>query len=88
VAVLLNAPMGLPPVVIGLFVYLMLSRSSPFGVLGVPVMPIAAALPRKPSATHAATHACGFSLFIVFLQHAKNRVGERAGGHADWSPQA
>ena len=26
--------MGLPPVVVGLFVYLMLSRSGPFGVLG------------------------------------------------------
>ena len=27
--------MGLPPVVVGLFVYLMLSRSGPFGVLGL-----------------------------------------------------
>ena len=26
--------MGLPPVVVGLFVYLMLSRSGPFGPLG------------------------------------------------------
>jgi len=29
----LNALMGLPPVVVGLFVYLMLSRAGPFGVL-------------------------------------------------------
>ncbi len=35
VAVLLNALMGLPPVVVGLVVYLMLSRSGPFGVLGL-----------------------------------------------------
>jgi tungstate transport system permease protein len=31
---LLYTGMGLPPVVVGLFVYLMLSRSGPFGVLG------------------------------------------------------
>jgi len=34
VTVLLYTGMGLPPVVVGLFVYLMLSRSGPFGVLG------------------------------------------------------
>ncbi len=34
-AVLLNAFMGLPPVVVGLVVYLMLSRSGPLGVLGL-----------------------------------------------------
>ncbi len=32
---LLTAFMGLPPVVVGLFVYLMLSRSGPLGVLGL-----------------------------------------------------
>jgi len=31
----LNALMGLPPVVVGLFVYIMFSRSGPFGVLGL-----------------------------------------------------
>jgi tungstate transport system permease protein len=31
----LNALMGLPPVVVGLVVYLMLSRSGPFGVMGL-----------------------------------------------------
>ena len=35
VIVLLNALMGLPPVVVGLIVYLMLSRSGPLGVLGL-----------------------------------------------------
>ncbi len=34
VTALLYTGMGLPPVVVGLFVYLMLSRSGPFGVLG------------------------------------------------------
>ncbi len=34
IAALLYTGMGLPPVVVGLFVYLMLSRSGPFGVLG------------------------------------------------------
>jgi tungstate transport system permease protein len=34
VTAVLYTGMGLPPVVVGLFVYLMLSRSGPFGVLG------------------------------------------------------
>jgi len=38
---LLNSLMGLPPVVVGLFVYLMLSRSGPFGVLGLLYTPTA-----------------------------------------------
>jgi len=35
VIVALNTLMGLPPVVVGLIVYLMLSRAGPFGVLGL-----------------------------------------------------
>lgn len=38
---LLNALMGLPPVVVGLFVYILLSRSGPFGVLGLLFTPTA-----------------------------------------------
>jgi tungstate transport system permease protein len=34
ITALLYTGMGLPPVVVGLFVYLMLSRSGPFGVVG------------------------------------------------------
>ncbi len=58
--VALNALMGLPPVVVGLVVYLLLSRAGPFGVLGllftptamivaqcVLVLPIIAALARQ-----------------------------------------
>src|SRR5436190_6577220 len=58
--VLLNALMGLPPVVVGLFVYLMLSRAGPLGELGllftppamviaqtILVLPIIAALCRQ-----------------------------------------
>jgi tungstate transport system permease protein len=41
VAVLLNALMGLPPVVVGLVVYLMLSRAGPFGVFGLLFTPTA-----------------------------------------------
>lgn len=37
----LNALMGLPPVVVGLVVYVMLSRSGPFGVLGLLFTPTA-----------------------------------------------
>ena len=35
IAVLLNALMGLPPVVVGLMVYLLLSRVGPLGTLGL-----------------------------------------------------
>ncbi len=42
--VLLNGLMGLPPVVVGLFVYLLLSRSGPLGVLGLLFTPSAMVL--------------------------------------------
>ena len=41
VTIILSALMGLPPVVVGLFVYLMLSRSGPFGVFGLLFTPTA-----------------------------------------------
>jgi tungstate transport system permease protein len=41
VIVLLNALMGLPPVVVGLAVYLLLSRSGPLGALGLLFTPAA-----------------------------------------------
>lgn len=39
--ILINALMGLPPVVVGLIVYLILSRSGPLGVLGLLFTPTA-----------------------------------------------
>ncbi|MBT3361208.1 MAG: ABC transporter permease [Rhodospirillales bacterium] len=41
IVVVLNALMGLPPVVVGLIVYLLLSRAGPFGVLGLLFTPTA-----------------------------------------------
>jgi tungstate transport system permease protein len=41
VIAVLNALMGLPPVVVGLIVYLLLSRSGPFGVFGLLFTPAA-----------------------------------------------
>ncbi|MBQ2262202.1 MAG: ABC transporter permease [Loktanella sp.] len=41
VIAVLNALMGLPPVVVGLIVYLLLSRAGPFGVLGLLFTPTA-----------------------------------------------
>jgi len=41
VIAVMNALMGLPPVVVGLIVYLMLSRSGPLGVLGLLFTPAA-----------------------------------------------
>lgn len=70
IIVLVNALMGLPPVVVGLVVYLSLSRSGPFGVLEllytptamiiaqvVLVTPIIAALTRQTVATLDAEYA-------------------------------
>ncbi|NKB55894.1 MAG: ABC transporter permease subunit [Alphaproteobacteria bacterium] len=39
--VIMNALMGMPPVVVGLIVYLLLSRAGPFGVLGLLFTPTA-----------------------------------------------
>src|SRR5260370_31571380 len=63
--VVLNAFMGLPPVVVGLAMYLLLSRSGPLGFLGLlftpramilsqaaPVIPIVAALTRHTVDDH------------------------------------
>ena len=41
VVVVINALMGLPPVVVGLIVYLLLSRAGPFGVFGLLFTPTA-----------------------------------------------
>lgn len=41
ITLILNALMGLPPVVVGLLVYLMLSAAGPFGVLGLLYTPTA-----------------------------------------------
>lgn len=59
---LLNALMGLPPVAVGLVVYVMLSRAGPFGVLGLLFSPTAMIIaqviiitPLIASITHQAT---------------------------------
>ncbi len=41
IIIMINALMGLPPVVVGLLVYLLLSRSGPFGVLSLLYTPMA-----------------------------------------------
>jgi len=41
IVVLMNALMGLPPVVVGLVVYLLISRSGPFGTFGLLFTPTA-----------------------------------------------
>ena len=41
ILIIINAMMGLPPVVVGLIVYLLISRSGPFGWLGVLYTPTA-----------------------------------------------
>ena len=41
ILIIFNAMMGLPPVVVGLIVYLLISRSGPFGWLGILYTPMA-----------------------------------------------
>jgi len=60
---LVNAMMGMPPVVVGLFLYILLSRSGPFGVLGLLFTPTAMIIaqviiitPLIASITHQAMH--------------------------------
>jgi len=57
--VLVNAFMGLPPIVAGLFVYLLLSRSGPLGSLGLLFTPTAVA------SFAAAFIACEGGLYLV-----------------------
>ena len=52
VIAVLNALMGLPPVVVGLLVYVLLSRAGPFGVLGLLFTPTAMIVPLIASVAH------------------------------------
>jgi tungstate transport system permease protein len=51
VVVVVNALLGLPPVVVGLFVYLLLSRSGPLGVFGILFTPSAMVVAQTVLAT-------------------------------------
>src|SRR5260370_27352882 len=51
VVVLANTLLGLPPVVVGLIVYLLLSRSGPLGSLGLLFTPTAMMIPQTALAT-------------------------------------
>ncbi len=52
---IINALMGLPPAVVGLFVYIMLSRAGPFGVLGL-LFTATAMITAKSSSSHLSSH--------------------------------
>ena len=49
VIILLNSFMGLPPVVVGLAVYIVLSRAGPLGALGLLYTPTAMVIARRDS---------------------------------------
>ena len=83
VVAVLNAAMGLPPVVVGLFLYLLLSRAGPLGSWGllftptamiaaqaVLVLPIIAALTRQTVADLLAEYAETFRSFDIGLVRA------------------
>jgi tungstate transport system permease protein len=48
VIVLVNSLLGLPPVVVGLAIYLLLTRSGPLGFAGLLFTPIAMVIAQKP----------------------------------------
>ena len=58
IVVLLNALMGLPPVVVGLIVYLLLSRAGPLGELGLLFTPPAMVIAQTILITPIVAAAC------------------------------
>jgi tungstate transport system permease protein len=72
VVTVLNALMGLPPVVVGLIVYLMLSRSGPLGVLGLLYTPTAMIVAQAVLVTP----------LIAALAHAS--LGQRHREYDEW----
>jgi tungstate transport system permease protein len=56
--VIANALLGLPPVVVGLVVYLLLSRSGPLGSFGILFTPTAMVIAQAHSAFQLSSHLC------------------------------
>ncbi|MGQ9571842.1 MAG: ABC transporter permease [Dehalococcoidia bacterium] len=78
---LVNTGMGLPPVVVGLFVAIMLWRSGPLGVLGLLYTPAAMAIAQAILATPIVT---GFTVASLQSLHPKLRLQIMALGASRW----
>ncbi len=78
---LVNTGMGLPPVVVGLFVALMLWRSGPLGLFGMMYTPAAMVLAQAVLATPIVT---GFTVASIQSLHPKLRLQIQALGASRW----
>ena len=86
VVALLYTGMGFPPVVVGLFVYLVLSRSGPLGQLGWPVIPslFTPAAMVLAQCIISFPLVAGFTMAAVMGVHPELRQQVRAMGATDW----
>ncbi|MDP2950237.1 MAG: ABC transporter permease [Chloroflexota bacterium] len=78
---LVNTGMGLPPVVVGLFVAIMLARQGPLGALGLLYTPTAMAIAQAILATPIVT---GFTVASIQSLHPKLRLQIMALGASRW----
>jgi len=78
---LVNTGMGLPPVVVGLFVAIMLARHGPLGALGLLYTPAAMAIAQAILATPIVT---GFTVASIQSLHPKLRLQIMALGASRW----
>jgi len=78
---LVNTGMGLPPVVVGLFVAIMLWRSGPLGLLGLMYTPGAMVIAQAALATPIVT---GFTVASIQSLHPKLRLQIMALGASRW----
>jgi len=78
---LVNTGMGLPPVVVGLFVAFLLWRSGPLGLFGMMYTPAAMAVAQAVLATPIVT---GFTVASIQSLHPKLRLQIQALGASRW----
>ena len=78
---LVNTGMGLPPVVVGLFVAIMLARQGPLGALGLLYTPTAMVIAQAILATPIVT---GFTVASIQSLHPKLRLQIMALGASRW----
>lgn len=69
VIVLVNALMGMPPVVVGLVVYLLLSNAGPFGVLGLLYSPSAMIIAQTILVTPVVAALCRQSIALLYEEY-------------------
>jgi tungstate transport system permease protein len=69
IVIFVNALLGLPPVVVGLLIYLLLSRSGPFGFIGILFTPAAMVIAQTVLATPIVIALVHRSTVSLWLEH-------------------